>query len=836
MKSFTISRVIAILFIAFFSLQANAQFNKNKTIDAYLDTIERNDLGHGSISIFKHGNEVYNRAFGYQNIVTKTPTILQTRYRIGSISKTMTATMIMQLVEEGKLRLDTKLATYFPKLPNAKRITIEHLLRHRSGFKEIVHNEDMAKWIEIEHTRTEMLAQFVKLGVQSEPDAEQLYNNNGYVILSYILEDIEGKSFSEVLNDRIIKPYKLTSTYYGGIMGTQKNEAVSYEKKENWALSSTVHHSMPLGAGGIVSTPTDLNRFINLLFSNKIISNGSLKKMLPPKDLYGLGLMNYTLDDADAIGHTGGIDGFRSWVVYFPTLNVSIAYNTNAQNKGFKDLVNEVFALYQKEESKAQLIETIFKQDSLLFNAAFNTQDDAYLQKALSPDFEFYHDKGGLTNITSESFINGFKRNWKKQNAGEKNFQRRELIKESLEIFPLINYGVMQIADHKFYETRKDGTEFLMDMAKIVQLWNNTDDGWKLTRVISYDHQHVDYNSFEINAALEEKIKGWMVTYNVPTVSVGLINDNKITYSKTFGVQSNGEKATNNTVFKVASITKPILATTIYKLVDLGLWDLDEPLYNYWMDPDIKDDPRTKKITTRLVLNMQTGFPNWRFQTESGKLQFLFEPGEKVEYSGEGFDYVMRSLEAKFKTPMEDIVQKVLFNKQDMKNIRFWWNGTMNPNNYAENYNAEGKMLETYKYYNASGAGNILATANDYLKFGVHILEGAGISNTLYAEMTEQNSSLFRDLVKYGNGWMSVKLKSGQKMMYHDGRDPGVRTIMQLFPDLKQGVVILTNGDNGDKLYYELLSELSTNTKDFVNSFNEAKRLHSEEMKAKKEN
>jgi len=833
MKLFKLRQLVALVIIAFFSLQAQAQFNKNKAIDSYFDNIERNDLAHGSISIFKHGNEVYKRAFGYQNIDTKTPTTLQTRYRIGSISKTMTAAMIMQLVEEGKLKLNTKLSNFFPKFPNARKITIEHLLRHRSGFKEIVHDKALEKWIENEHNRAGILAQFIELGVQSEPGAEQLYNNNGYVILSYILEDIEGKSFLEILTERITKPYKLTNTYFGGIMGTQTNEAISFVKNGAWELSPTVHPTMPLGAGGIVSTPNDLNTFINLLFRNKIVSPESLRTMIPPKDLYGVGLMNYTLNNVNAIAHTGGIDGFRSWVVYFPTLDVSIAYDTNAQVKNFKEVVEDVFTLYQKEEEQVQLTKTIFKQDSLMFNAAFNTQDAAYLQKILASDFEFYHDKSGLAFTSPEGFVNLLQRNWKKQNAGEKKFQRRELVKESFKVHKLNKYGVVQMADHKFYETDTNGVETLMEYAKFVHLWNETNDGWKLTRSISYDHEFVAHESFEVNAALETKIKALMVKYNVPTVAVGLINDNKITYSKTFGTQSNGEAATNKTFFKVASITKPVVATTVFKLVDMGLWDLDEPLHNYWIDPDIANDPRHKKITTRKVLNMTTGLPNWRKLLDPKKLVFLFDPGKSVEYSGEGFEYLRRSLEAKFNTPLENIVQKMVFDKQDMTDIRFLWNDKIDDGLYAENYDAKGEKYETYKYDKAIAAGNILATVDDYLKFGVHVLEGAGISNNLYAEMTIQKSSLFRDLVKYGNGWMSVKLPLNEKMLYHDGRDPGVRTVFQLFPESKQGVVIFANGDDGDKLYYELLMEISPKTKAFVEGINEAKRLYAEEMKAK---
>jgi len=221
--------------------------------------------------------------------------------------------------------------------------------------------------------------------------------------------------------------------------------------------------------------------------------------------------------------------------------------------------------------------------------------------------------------------------------------------------------------------------------------------------------------------------------------------------------------------------------------------------------------------------------------SESGKLKFLFEPGEKVEYSGEGFEYLKESIEAKFNSPIEVIVQKVLFDKLEMHNIHFWWNENMDERFYAGNYNDNGDKYKTQKYDEALAAGNILATVDDYLKFGVHFMNGAEMSNQLYTEMTTPQSSLFKDMIMYGYGWMSVKLESGQKMLYHDGRDPGVRTIIQMFPESKQGVVVLTNGDNGDKLYYDLLKELSPNTKSFVNTLDKAKELYFKEMKAKKD-
>ncbi|GAA4357645.1 serine hydrolase [Kangiella marina] len=485
-------------------------------------------------------------------------------------------------------------------------------------------------------------------------------------------------------------------------------------------------------------------------------------------------------------------------------------------------------------KSISSLEQTIVEQDKLLYDAIFNSQDEEYLKDLFEVDLEFYHDKGGLMFKSGEAFLNGWLRIWALQETGKKNWQRRELL--STEVYPLNNYGALQIGTHRFYETRPDGIEFAMDDAKFVHLWKVKDKKWKLARIVSYDHQPITTPPLEITEETVLKLKGWMQELNVPAVGIGLINDGKTTYSKVFGNQSEGVKASSNTIFKVASITKPVSALVTLKMVDQGLWDLDEPLANYWTDPDVVNDPRNKKLTTRHVLNQLSGLPNWRFLTDSGKLNFLFDPGEKFEYSGEGFEYLKKAVEHKFSRPFESIAHKVLFNKAEMNNTKFWWDETVEQSMYAENFNEDGKQYKTEKYYKALAAGNILSTTDDYLKFGEHVLAGAGLEPELFAEIQKPHSSMIDDLLTYGYGWMNLKLSNGNHVIYHDGRDPGVRTIIIFIPSTNQGIVILTNGDNGDLLYRKLLSELSPLTADFVSQFNKAVEIYLARQKQSEHN
>ena len=143
-----------------------------------------------------------------------------------------------------------------------------------------------------------------------------------------------------------------------------------------------------------------------------------------------------------------------------------------------------------------------------------------------------------------------------------------------------------------------------------------------------------------VGPADDDQIQKLLDENKIPALGVGVIRGGKLQQVKVFGKFRRGEPASFNTIFNVASLTKPVLALLTLKLVSAGKWDLDEPLDKYWVDPDLRNDPRHKRLTTRLVLSHRTGFANWRWLNKSKKLEFDFEPGTKYQYSGEGLEYM----------------------------------------------------------------------------------------------------------------------------------------------------------------------------------------------------
>ncbi len=358
--------------------QSDASFNRAK-MDSLFAKIDQEKQGMGSISITKNGEQVYQNAFGYADVAEDIPAGAATTYRIGSISKTFTSSIIMQLVEEGKLTLDTKLSEYFPQIPNADQIIIEQMLRHRSGLFNFTSAADYTEWMEEPKSRDELIQKIIDNGTVFEPDEKAEYSNTNYLLLSYIAEKIDDAAFADILKDRITNPLKLKHTYYGGVINPEENEARSYTLLDDWQLATETDMSVPAGAGAIVSSPTDLTTFFNALFTGKVVSENSLKEMTKLVDNFGLGLFQIPFYDKRAFGHNGGIDGFQSSAGYFPSDSVAITYTTNAVGMGMNDILIGVLSIYYDRDYELPEFKPGLELSS--------EELDAYLGVYSSPEF-----------------------------------------------------------------------------------------------------------------------------------------------------------------------------------------------------------------------------------------------------------------------------------------------------------------------------------------------------------------------------------------------------------------------------------------------------------------
>jgi len=337
--------ILKILFLAFLpvcSFGYSQTFNKAK-LDSVFDVLEAHGKFMGSIAISKNGNQIYTRTLGYADVERSKKPDTTTKYRIGSISKTFTATLILMAVDEGKIQLDDTLSKFLPEIENAKVITVTHLLQHQSGIFNFTDTPDYLMWNTQAKTKGEMLDILKKHSNIFEPGTKTSYSNSNYVLLAFILEDIFKKPFPLLLKEKITIPLNLQNTYVGGPIAVENNESNSYLFSGKWMKQNETNMSISIGAGSIVSTPSDLNTFIIALFNKKLVSAESLKKMTTIKNGMGLGIILFPFHKEKGYGHNGGIDGFTSFLGYLDNLKIAIALTSNGTTYNNNDIL--IYAL-----------------------------------------------------------------------------------------------------------------------------------------------------------------------------------------------------------------------------------------------------------------------------------------------------------------------------------------------------------------------------------------------------------------------------------------------------------------------------------------------------------
>jgi len=460
---------------------------------------------------------------------------------------------------------------------------------------------------------------------------------------------------------------------------------------------------------------------------------------------------------------------------------------------------------FSQEEKTSTLYKTIMSKDSLLFDIGFNTCDIKQFENLYTEDFEFYHDKDSVSDKARflKTFKSGICSPTRKYNY------RRELISGSTEIYPLfkngILYGAIQMGTHRFYETSAGNPEQAGSFAKFTHLWLLKNKEWKLARSLSYNHQMTSstaglFGLFD-NDQVTEK---WLKENNVPALGIGIISDGKLKQIKTFGNLKRDVPAPYNTIWNVASLTKPVTAIVALKLVSQGKWNLDEPLDQYWIDPDIAKDPNHKLLTTRIILSHQTGFPNWRYFNESKKLDFKFKPGTQYQYSGEGFEYLRKALEKKFHKTLDQLASELVFFPLKMNDSQFIWNDKIDLLRYAVNYDKDGNAYDLTKNKTASAADDLLTTVEDYGRFLSSVMNSEGLSKKVFDDMISHQVQTKKNKY-FGLGFEIYDLGNKNYALSHGGADKGVQTIFILLPKTKQGLIIFTNVDDGYKVYENIV-------------------------------
>ncbi len=340
-------KIYFLLILNLFGFASAQNTDYKKSIDSLMNYFKENNAFSGSILLQKNGETIYKGDFNkFSNDSDK--------YRIGSITKTFTAIVIFQLIEEGKLTLNTKLSQFYPTIKYADKITIGNLLNHTSGIYDYLEWEDyyVSKG---SNYKKEDLLKLIQQGKPSfKPEKDCEYSNSNYTLLGFIIEDITGKPYADNVKIRIIDKIGLQNTY----CETSENE---YSKRnnsykfdgENWSKEADTHPSFTFSAGNIVSTTEDLSKMMHELFNGKLVSENSLAQMEKTNSKgFGYGFQKTPFYKKTGYGHTGRIDEFRSGLAYLNEDNLSIAILTNGTNVALNEMVVAVASEYYQKKYK----------------------------------------------------------------------------------------------------------------------------------------------------------------------------------------------------------------------------------------------------------------------------------------------------------------------------------------------------------------------------------------------------------------------------------------------------------------------------------------------------
>ena len=299
----------------------------------------------GAVLVARGDKIVFSKAYGTANLEKKTPNTLNTRFRLGSLTKQFTAAAVLLLEERGKLKTTDLVKKYYPEAPPAwDKITLVQLLTHTSGIPNFTSFPDYEQFSKQPNTPTELVQRFRDKPLDFEPGAEMRYSNSGYVLLGFIIEKASGTTYAKFVEENIFKPLGMKDSGYETATPPIPNLAQGYVLGPSGpAVADHLDMTVPLSAGGLYSTAPDLLRWTQALFANKLLSAASLTKMTTPaKNDYAFGLAIAHRAGLRVIEHGGSIDGFDTKLAYFPDDKLTIVALSNINGPGANNIVDKL--------------------------------------------------------------------------------------------------------------------------------------------------------------------------------------------------------------------------------------------------------------------------------------------------------------------------------------------------------------------------------------------------------------------------------------------------------------------------------------------------------------
>ena len=319
-------KTLMVIILSFLAIQYSVFAQDKATeIDKLMQLYYEYGRFNGTVLVAENGKIIFKKGYGLANMEWEIPNEPDTKMRLGSITKQFTSMIIMQLVEEDKIKLDAKMTEYLPayREDTGEKITIHHLLTHTSGIPSYTSLPGFFKDISRDpYPVDEFVKKFCSGDLEFRPGSQYKYNNSGYFLLGAIIEKVTAKTYETVLHERILNPLGMNDTGYDHHEPILPNRATGYEKRMNGYVNSPfLDMSLPYAAGAMYSTVLDLYKWDQALYTDKLLSKQNKEIMFTPflsNYAYGWGVSKMGLADSDdsikVISHGGGINGFNTLI------------------------------------------------------------------------------------------------------------------------------------------------------------------------------------------------------------------------------------------------------------------------------------------------------------------------------------------------------------------------------------------------------------------------------------------------------------------------------------------------------------------------------------------
>ncbi len=351
LKSSVVGAVVALVLVAPLAEAAS----KKQEVERYVGKFHQLGLFNGTVLVANESGILLKKGYGSANLEWNVPHTPDTKFRIASITKSFTATVILQLAAEGKLQLDDPLTKHLPdyRKDTGDRVTITHLLNHTSGIPSYTAQADIMK----DANGPGGVAAFVKRAcsgdLQFEPGTKFAYNNSGYYLLGAIIEKLTGQTYAEAVQARILGPLGMKDSGYDVGTTVLPKRASGYATKPGGISNADyLNMEVPYAAGALYSTVEDLYRWDRAFYGDTLIPAALKQKMLTPGlEHYGFGwvIAPMKMHDgktmAPSVFHSGGINGFSSLLVRVPESKETVILLDNMTHGGLQEIAGGVVSI-----------------------------------------------------------------------------------------------------------------------------------------------------------------------------------------------------------------------------------------------------------------------------------------------------------------------------------------------------------------------------------------------------------------------------------------------------------------------------------------------------------